>query len=140
MTYACQTWNPSKRQLQRLDSAQLRLLRRMVRRGASYVHMPTLELPKSLTAAEKRAAYEDAGADYRLRYSNEEIYRLTKSEPLSSYVRRQQVKFTAHTIRQGNERATKQLIFPVWYWMDEGRQPDIGYADMYIKIMVLFAE
>ena len=84
----------------------------MVRRGASYVHMPTLELPKSLTAAEKRAAYEDAGADYRLRYSNEEIYRLTKSEPLSSYVRRQQVKFTAHTIRQGNERATKQLMFP----------------------------
>ena len=112
MTYACQTWNPSQRQLQRLDSAQLRLLRRMMYRGNSYVHMPTLELAKNLTPAQKRAAYEEAGADFRLRYSNEDVYRLTQSEPISDYIRRQQLKFTAHIIRQGNERSTKQLMFP----------------------------
>ena len=103
MTYACQTWSLSKSQRDKLDSAQMKLLRQMVTRGNSY-------------RGQYNKDYESDSAkkeiDYGRIYSNARIYEITGSCALSDYIGNQQAKFVAPTVRGDNFRETKQLMFP----------------------------
>lgn len=99
MTYACQTWTLKKAQRDKLDAAQMKLLRRMVVRGNCY---------KSQYSESSETTEEP---DYSLLYTNERIYEITGAGELSDYIGKQQAKFAAHTVRESNCRETKQLMF-----------------------------
>ena len=102
MTYACQTWTLTAKQMGDLNSADAYLKRRMIRNGF------------------KRRGENDSDLSrppLAYFYSNSDIYKFCKSkngepsQPLSEFINKQRQKFTAHTIRQPNSRHTKQLLF-----------------------------
>ena len=99
MTYACQTWTLSEAQRKKLDSAQMKLLRQMVVRGNCY---------RSQYSEQYETATEP---DYGRIYTNQRIYEITGTRALSEYIGKQQAKFAAHTIRESNNRETKQLMY-----------------------------
>ena len=101
MTYACQTWTLTAKQLADLNTADAYLKRRMIRNGF------------------KRRGDDDPENSSPLAYfyRNNDVYKFCKSKkgepskPLSEFINSQRQKFTAHTIRQPNSRHTKQLLF-----------------------------
>ena len=101
MTYACQTWTLTAKQMADLNTADAYLKRRMIRNGF------------------KRRGDDDPENATPLAYfySNSDVYKFCRSKngipskPLSEFINQQRQKFTAHTIRQPNSRHTKQLLF-----------------------------
>ena len=120
LCYAANTWAATKRQLDRLQSAQVKLLRKMVRNGT------------------KRTE------GYSLVYTNKDIFRITRSTPLCEYVQNQQCKWYAHCVRSDNDRFTKTLF----YENEKGRaqtlkkqvQDSMGYDELQLIQMSLDRE
>jgi hypothetical protein len=77
----------------------MKLLRKMVVRGNCY-------------RGQYSEQYETATEpDYGRIYTNQRIYEITSTRALSEYIGKQQAKFAAHTIRESNNRETKQLMY-----------------------------
>ena len=77
----------------------MKLLRKMVVRGNSY-------------RGQYNQQYETAKEpDHGRIYPNQRIYEITGARALSEYIGKQQAKFAAHTIRESNNRETKQLMY-----------------------------
>ena len=102
MTYACQTWTLTAEQIRKLNSADADLKRRMIRGGFKRIGGDVTD---------------ENSNPQRYIYSNLDIYKFCKtrngetSQQLSTYINKQRQKFAAHTIRQPNNRHTKQLLF-----------------------------
>ena len=91
LTYACQNWNLTLAQYERMDVVYRRFLRRMVRNGFRYV--------------------DEANNDYRLTISNEQLHTICGTQDLSTFIKSQQSNYLSHVIRMSCERSTKQLLF-----------------------------
>ena len=88
LTYSCQTWTLTKRQVSRINSAYVSMLRRIVRGG-----------------------FRRKEESYHYELSNIDIIQKCKTEDILKFVARQQRNFMAHIIRSENSRMTKRILF-----------------------------
>ena len=88
LTYACQVWSLTRRQLQRITSAYMSMLRKMVKGGYR--------------------RKKDAWSFIR---SNEDLLRICKTECIEAFISAQQRRYLAHVIREENDRISKKLLF-----------------------------
>ena len=88
LTYSCETWVLTQRQKKHINASYIAMLRKMVRGG-----------------------YRRVPETYKFELSNAEILRRCKTESLSNYVARQQLKFVERMIQGDERRTTKRLLF-----------------------------
>ena len=88
LTYACQVWSLTRRQLQRITSAYMSMLRKMAKSGYR--------------------RKKDAWSFIR---SNEDLLRICKTECIAAFISTQQRRHLAHVIREENDRISKKLLF-----------------------------
>ena len=86
LTYSCQTWNITQIQMQKINSAYITMLRKLVRGGC------------------KRE-------EFRYTKSNAEILQVCKTADIPSVVLKQQTSYLGHLARQSNKCLTKRLLF-----------------------------
>ena len=91
LTYSCQNWTVTPTQYDKMDRAQRKMLRRMVRGGHSRV--------------------DSENGDWSYKISTKKLLEICDTEDLSHYIKRQQKKYAAHIIRQPNSSLNKQLMF-----------------------------
>jgi len=101
LVYACQNWNLSSNQLERLNTTYRSFLRRMVRNGQKYVN--------------------EAGNDYRMFISNARLHLICGTNDLVCFIRRQQKNYLSHVVRMNCERSIKQLTFNNDIYKKRGR-------------------
>ena len=111
LCYATQSWKPTEDEIRKLESCWFGFLRRMVKGG--YRKKP------------------DIGNDtnFALVYTNEDLLRITKSQPLKDFINTQYLKYIAHVCRCPNSNLTKLSLFMI---------PKCSYyRDPWIKISKL---
>ena len=101
LTYACQNWNPTKNQFDRIDSTYRKFLRRMIRNGFKYV--------------------DERNNDYRLMITNDSLHRICGTSDVSEFIKKQQQRYIAHIIRMNVDRNVKQLTFNNDKYVKRGR-------------------
>ena len=102
LTYACQNWNLSQAQYDRLDVCYRRFLRRMVRGGF------------------KRK--EDSGDnEFSFKINNAKLHQLCGTSDLNLFIKQQQCNYAAHIVRTSSERAAKKLMFNTDRYTKAGR-------------------
>ena len=89
LTYSCQTWNLTKRQVDRIDSTYTLMLRKMVNGG-------------------RRRKKE---TEWSFELSNDDLHRICGTEDVSNFTAQQQKQYLAHLVRQSNDTMTKRLLF-----------------------------
>ena len=101
LTYSCQTWNLSKRQMDRINSAYIGMLRKMMKGGY------------------RRKKGDN---EFGYVYSNSDVIRICKTEDISAFVQRQQKTYLAHLARKPNSSLTKRLLFNNDKYTKPGKQ------------------
>ena len=91
LCYASSTWSLTQAQLNKLDAAQKKLLRRMVRGGFERV--------------------DKKNDDFNYKMSSEKLLRICKTVELSDFINKGRVKYAAHIVRSENNNKNKQLLF-----------------------------
>ena len=61
----------------------------------------------------RHATIDSDENEYRLRYANADILRMTKSKPLQNVMRSQYLKYIAHVCRCPNSMMTKKMLFAI---------------------------
>ena len=112
LVYACQNWNLTQLQYQRLDVAYRTFLRRMIRNGF-----------KCMNESEN---------DYRLYISNERLHEICSTNDVSYFIHQQQKKYAGHVIRMQNSNCIKQLMFNNDRYTRRGRSVD-ALLDQVVK-------
>lgn len=108
LTYACQSWALTTAQYSRMDSAQHKFLRRMIRGGTTRVNKDE--------------------QNFKYRITTEKLMRICNLQELSSYIKKQQEKFVAHIIRQPDTNPNKRLLFNSDKRRQRGRPVTTLYA------------
>ena len=88
LTYSCQTWSLTKKQLQHISASYMSMIRKMVRGG-----------------------YRRKQNSYKYMLTNEDLLRKCDTESLETYIARQQRNYLAHLIRKPDSSILKQLVF-----------------------------
>ena len=88
LTYACQTWNLTKKQMRHLNASYMSMIRKMVRGG-----------------------YRRKVNSYSYEITNQDLIQKCKLEPLENYVARQQRSYVARIIRNDDSSISKRLLF-----------------------------
>ena len=99
LTYLCQTWTITNVQTKKLQSTICQLLRSMVKGGQKRLS------PESYTRQNGTTAEFS-----RYRFSNEEILKIAKMEPVSEYILKQQTNWIGHCVRAEDTTFIKQLV------------------------------
>jgi len=122
LTYATQAWRPSEGEVKKLEACWCGFLRRMVKGGF------------------RRKPMEDGSdTNFSLVYTNNDILRITKCQPLRDYINSQYLKYTAHVCRRSNNNLTKLSLFmtpTVPYYRD----PWIGISKLLGDISITQAK
>ena len=87
LTYSAATWQLNATQVSKLEVIWMRLLRKMVNRG--FKRKP----------------------DQSMLYTNNDILRITGSNKLENYIRKQQLRWVGHVCRMENSSFQKRLLF-----------------------------
>lgn len=94
LTYGAQTWHLTLAQLNKIDAAHRKMLRRMIVGG------------------QKRIGGDvDDEDSFKMKIGTDRLLEICKSQNISEFIRKQQTKFAAHIIRQPNSSQNKQLLF-----------------------------
>ena len=101
LTYACQNWNLTTIQYERLDVTYRTFLRRMVRRGFQHV--------------------DEKNNDYRYVITNDVLHRICGTRDVNCFVKDQQKNYVAHVIRMPTSRGVKLLTFNDDHYVKKGR-------------------
>ena len=88
MVYSCQTWCPTKAQLQRMNSQYMMFIRKLAKGGFN-------RKPNS----------------YAYIYTNEDLLRIANTTDLVSYIKQQQRNYLCHLVRNDNQSIAKRLLF-----------------------------
>ena len=81
MTYACETWPLTSKQEKKLDTTDRKIVRRIL--NIKWFHKQT----------------------------NEELYRITQLQPLSSFITKMRLKWLGHVLRFDDRNVVKHLLF-----------------------------
>ena len=99
LTYGCQTWNLTKRQVNHINATYNTMIRKMVRGG-----------------------YRRKEGSFSYELTNEELLQKCKTESIIQHIQRQQRNYVAHTIRKPDTSITKRLLFNNNKRTKQGRQ------------------
>ena len=88
LTYGCATWTLTVQQKNRMNSEYASTLRKMVRGG-----------------------FRRKKDSYSYVYTNEQLYTMCNTTPLTNFIDKQQRSYIAHLIRQDDTLTTKRLLF-----------------------------
>lgn len=88
LTYACQIWNLTKKQIDHINAKYISMIRKMVKGG-----------------------YRRKEGSYSYVFTNHDLLQKSKSESINRYVQRQQRNYVAHTIRKPDTSIIKRLLF-----------------------------
>ena len=99
LTYACQTWTLTERQLSRVSSVYIGWIRRMTRNG-----------------------FKRKENSYAYIYTNEQLLKMAGTEHLHNFIRKLQRCFTAHIIRRNDHELLKRVLFNSDKTQVQGRQ------------------
>ena len=102
LTYACQNWNLSQAQFDRLDVCYRRFLRRLVRGGF------------------KRKEDSDEN-EFSFKINNAKLHQLCGTSDLNLFKKEQQYNYAAHIVRTSSDRAAKKLMFNTDRYTKAGR-------------------
>ena len=91
MTYGCQCWSVTKKNLDKLDRSYHLMLRKMVWGGFRRI--------------------DQQNNDFCYKISTQQLHQICQTEDISTYIRNQQVNFLAHIARQSNDCTTKRMTF-----------------------------
>ena len=91
LTYACQNWNITQTQFDRIDATYRTFLRRMIRNGMKHVN--------------------EAENDFRMLISNVRLHEICGTMDVSVFIKNQQRNYVAHVIRMSVHRNVKKLTF-----------------------------
>ena len=94
LTYATQAWRPSEGEFKKLEACWCGFLRRMVKGGFR-----------------RRPTEDGSDTNFSLVYTNIDILRITKCQPLRDFINSQYVKYTSHVCRRSNNNLTKLSLF-----------------------------
>ena len=88
MCYSVQAWTIKEHEMKLFESKWHGLLRRMINGG--------------FTRKKDSMSYK---------YSNEDLVRITGTNPIRNFIQKQQLKFIAHVCRMNNKDIRKQVLF-----------------------------
>ena len=97
LMYSCQIWNVTAKQMERINSTNSSMLRKMIKGGYR----------------------RKTNNEWSFALSNKDLHNICGAENMDIYVGRQQQKYLAHIARQPNNALTKRLLFNC----DESRKP-----------------
>ena len=101
LVYACQNWNLTQQQFDRLDVVYRNLLRRMIRGGFRFVN-------------------PDAN-DYRYVINNNQLHDICGTSDVSYFIKSLQHHYVSHIIRMPVTRTAKLLTFNNDHYIKRGR-------------------
>ena len=116
LTYSCQTWNVTARQMERINSSYSSMLRKMIKGGYRRKNNNEwiFKIGEDVVKMNKGGK-----TNWSFALSNEDLHNICGTENIDIYVGRQQQKYLAHIARQPNNTLTKQLLFNC----DESHKP-----------------
>ena len=94
ITYATQSWRPSEKQIQKLESCWFGFLRRMIKGGFR-----------------RKPAENDNETNFSFVYTNIEVEKIVKSKPLRDFMDSQYLRYIAHVCRRDNTNLSKLSLF-----------------------------
>ena len=94
LTYGCQNWALTAAMYDKIDTCQRIMLRKMIFGGFR-----------------KRVNFDPSDLSIKYHYQTPELLEITKTEDVSTFVKKQQRNYAAHLIRTSNSKPTKQLMF-----------------------------
>ena len=97
LTYSCQTWNVTTRQMESINLTYSSMLRKMLEGGYR----------------------RKTNNEWSFALSNKDLHYICGTENMDIHLGRQQQKYLAHIARQPNNALTKRLLFNC----DESRKP-----------------
>ena len=92
MTYACETWALTSKQEKKLDTTDRKIIRRIL------------------------------NIKWFQKQTNEELYKITQLQPLSSFITKMRLKWLGHVLRFEDNNVVKNLLF----WEPEGAKRPVG--------------
>ena len=95
LTYATQAWKPLQEEIDKLEACWHGFLRRMVKGG--FRNKPS----------------EGDTVNFSFVYTNEDLLRITKCQPIRDFINTQYLKYTAHVCRRPNTNLTKLSLFMI---------------------------
>ena len=105
LTYACQAWTLTERQLSRVSSVYMGWIRRMTRNG-----------------------FKRKENSYAYVYTNEQLLEMAGTEHPRKFIRMLQRSFTAHIIRRNDTELLKRVLFNSEKVQVQGRQINLWDA------------
>ena len=102
MVHACQTWIMTKRQMDKINSAYCKMIRKITKGG----------FKRNINS-------------WSFVHRNEDLLRMAKTISLESYVNKQQRNYLAHIIRKENSSIIKKLLFEDNSSKKQGPQPTL---------------
>jgi hypothetical protein len=112
LTYATQSWRPSEVEIKKLEACWCGFLRTLIKGG--FRNKPTIP---------------GNDANFSLVYTNSDLLRITKCQPLRDFINIQYLKYISHVCRRPNTNLTKLSLFMI---------PRVKYyRDPWIKISAL---
>ena len=88
LTYSCEAWHLTQRQIEKVSATYHGYLRKMIKGG-----------------------FKRQGNSWSFELTNEDLLRISKTQSLKIYIRKQQLKYVAHIIRKGNSSIAKRILF-----------------------------
>ena len=92
MTYACETWTITSKQEKKLDTTDRKIIRRIL------------------------------NIKWFQKQTNEELYKITQLQPLSSFITKMRLKWLGHVLRFDDSNVVKKLLF----WEPDGANRPVG--------------
>ena len=92
MTYACETWALTSKQEKKLDTTDRKIIRRIL------------------------------NIKWFQKQTNEELYKITQLQPLSSFITKMRLKWLGHVLRFDDSNVVKKLLF----WEPDGANRPVG--------------
>ena len=102
IVYACQTWNVTQAQLQRLNAMYMSCIRKMT-----------------------KGDYKRKTDSWSFVHTNNDLLRMSKTIALETFVHNQQRKYVAHIVRKDNRSIVKRLMFNNNRSVKPGPQPTL---------------
>ena len=108
LTYSCQTWNLTQKQMGKINSSYVGMLRKMIKGGYK------------------------TGENHHFILSNAEVLNICKTVDIATFVGDQQSRYLGHLARQSNTCQTKRLLFNT----NKRTKPGRPYALLEDKVLL----
>ena len=118
LCYCCSCWVITEKQRKKVERCQVKHSRSMIKRGWSRRGGP-------------RSMQDEIGYDFSYFYKKQNLYHISKVEPVLNFVDSQRAKWISHVIRYDNDRMAKQSMFELSQFSRIGRTSSI--LDQFLK-------